>query len=143
MSRKHISFSALEAGDAVDEAHLASCGRCRQAYRILSFVRSRLQSMPQLNPPASFASRVAMLVRGNRVRPFVFDLQFAAKRLVPVFAVLVMSTSFLLYQFSSQSIQSLNSEATVEELFEEAALEEAVNSLREFPEEGFLFDESE
>lgn len=143
MSRRHISFSALEVGDALDEAHLASCERCRRAYRILNFLRSRLQSVPQLNPPTSFASRVAIMGRGNRAGPFVFDLQFAAKRLTPVFAVLVMFTSFLLFQLSSQSIQSLNSENAVEGLFEEAVLEKAVNSLKEFQEEGFLFDESE
>ncbi len=142
MGKKHISFSRLEAGDVVDKAHLDSCARCRQAYRVLRFLLTQLRSAPELIPPASFASRVAMMAEGARRLPFAVALQYAAKRLIPVFAVLLMSTSFLLYQLSQQS-PNLTSDASAEILFEEATLEEAVNSLRRFSEEEFLIDESE
>ncbi len=143
MSPKHISFSRLEPGDIVDQAHLDSCGRCRQAYRVLRFLRTQLGSAPELVPPASFASTVAMMAEGPRRLPFTLALQFAAKRLIPVFAVLVMSTGFLLYQMSQQALPNLNSDTSAEILSEEVTLEEAVNSLRRFSEEGFLIDESE
>ncbi len=143
MGKKHISFSRMEAGDVVDKAHLDSCARCRQAYRVLRFLLTQLRSAPELIPPASFASRVAMMAEGARRLPFAVALQYAAKRLIPVFAVLLMSTSFLLYQLSQQSLSNLTSDASAEILFEEATLEEAVNSLRRFSEEGFLIDESE
>ena len=143
MSPKHISFSRLEAGDAVDQAHLDSCGRCRQAYRVLRFLRTQLRAAPELTPTASFASRVAMMAEGARRLSFALALQYAAKRLIPVFAVLVMSTSFLLYQLSRQPLPNLNSDISTEILSEEVTLEEAVNSLRRFSEEGFLIDESD
>ena len=54
-----------------------------------------------------------------------------------------MSTSFLLYQLSQQSPSNLNSDVSTEILSEEVTLEEAVNSLRRFSEEGFLSDESD
>ena len=143
MSSRHISFSRLEAGDAVDQVHLDSCGRCRQAHRVLCFLRTQLLAAPELTPPASFASRVAMIAEGARRLPFALALQYAAKRLIPVFAALVMSTSFLLYQLSQQSPSNLNSDVSTEILSEEVTLEEAVNSLRRFSEEGFLSDESD
>ena len=143
MSPKHISFSRSEAGDVVDQAHLDSCGRCRQAYRVLRFLRTQLRSAPELIPPASFASRVAMMAEGVGRIPFAVALQYAAKRLIPVFAVLVISTSFLLYQLSRPSLSNLNPDVSAELLSEEVTLEEAVNSLRRFSEEGFRIDESD
>ncbi len=84
-----------------------------------------------------------MMAEGAGRLPFTVALQYAAKRLIPVFAVLVMSTSFLLYQLSQEPLPSLNSDVSAELLSEEVTLEEAVNSLRRFSEEGFLIDESD
>ena len=84
-----------------------------------------------------------MMVEGTRRPPFALALQYAAKRLIPVFAALVMSASFLLYQLSQQSPSNLGSDGSAEILSEEVKLEEAVNSLRRFSEDGFLIDESD
>lgn len=131
MTDEHISFPDLEPGDQVDETHLKGCPECRRKWGLVRFLRAQIRSIPRLEPSPFFAARMAALIRDSG-SPFVLHLQWAARCLSPVFLILILATTFLLYQITLDG-SSFDPPMGVlfEEPQEEVSLDFVVNSLLE------------
>ncbi|MFQ5741168.1 MAG: hypothetical protein ACE5JX_19365 [Acidobacteriota bacterium] len=140
MSRKHISFSQWEPGDAIDEAHLSSCERCRRQWLLFNFLRFKTASAPRMDAPPFFPSRVARLARSNTV-PFWSLLERAARRWTPAFSALVLVAAVLLHQYSKPDPVNGYAEVLLEpELRGDLSLDEVIVSLQESLEEGNILE---
>ncbi|HET9753580.1 MAG TPA: zf-HC2 domain-containing protein [Myxococcales bacterium] len=70
---------ALSGEDRKDaEAHLAACAGCREERDLLASARELLLPLPDLEPRAGFAARVALSARDQRRSPFQSWLRWAA-----------------------------------------------------------------
>lgn len=137
-SERHICFEELEPGAVPDAGHLDSCPQCRrraEAYRLLRF---QIRHVPRLQPSPFFASRVVAHLSRSGPSPVLFLMQRVARRLTPVFLVLIAGVSFLVYQaLEVESGPSPYSEILVGEMAQqEVTLEHVVDLLSQLPEEG-------
>lgn len=98
MNEKHIVWEDWEPGDPVDEQHLAACEQCRRDHELALFLRFQARSAPTIEPPPFFAARVAKLAMADANAAFWRFLERAARQLIPVFALLLLATSFLIYR---------------------------------------------
>ncbi len=131
MNDKHFSWEDWEAGAPIDERHLEACPECRRTVEGLRFLKFQTDSAPRLEAPPFFAARVSRLATSQVGSPFWIFLETAARRLIPVFAALLLATTFLLYR-------SVGSTATDEDFLQvlvepheiEVSLDDAVVLLR-------------
>lgn len=93
----HIDFSRWEAGEPLDEAHLASCAECREEREAALFIRRQAARMPSIEAPPFFAPRVARLAFEQEARPLFTMVQLVARRLLPVFMALMLAVVSLAY----------------------------------------------
>ena len=100
MEDKHISVTDWEPGDPIDEEHLAACSLCRRQLEMVCFLRFQAENAPRIEPPPFFAARVARLVQSSAT-PFWGFVEGAARRLIPIFAALIMGATVLLYNYSA------------------------------------------
>ncbi|MDA2934995.1 hypothetical protein MYX82_11730 [Acidobacteria bacterium AH-259-D05] len=136
MAEEHIPFSQRDFDSTEDQSHVENCEMCRKRWSIFRFLGFQVKAAPQMDVPPFFAQRVTQLVRSTRL-PFAFFFQRAAQQLIPVFLVLVLATSFLLYtMIRPESTEELYSELFFDQaLQEDLSLDYVVDSLRELPEE--------
>lgn len=138
MSDHHIAFSELEEDEAIDSSHLAACEECRRKEKIFRFLRFQARAVPTMEPPPFFASRMVRLMQNERPY-FLLFLEQAARRLVVLFASLILLTSFLLYKVDQGARLDLQSEAFFQSPPEvPLSLEYVVNSLQQPVEEGIV-----
>ena len=96
MNEEHIRFENWEAGDPLDQEHLAQCQECQEMVEGLGFLKQAALSAPDTEVPPFFASRVAHLAVSAGTS-FWELLDRMAKRMVPLFASLVLVASFFLF----------------------------------------------
>lgn len=138
MSDRHIEFSKLEEDEAFDISHLAACSACQRKEKIFRFLRFQAERTPEFEPPLFFASRMARRVQTENPR-FVVLLEQMARRLVVLFATLIVITSVLLYKVDWETKLDLQSEVLFESPPEvPLSLEYVVNSLTQPAEEGIV-----
>lgn len=98
MNETHIAWEEWEPGDPVDEAHLAHCEQCRRDHELARFLHFQANSAPTIDVPPFFAARVANLATAEPAPPIWRFLERAARQLIPVFALFLLATSFLIYR---------------------------------------------
>ncbi|HSR68201.1 MAG TPA: hypothetical protein VLU25_09685 [Acidobacteriota bacterium] len=102
---QHIDFSQLEPHQRLDEAHLRDCAQCRADWEAYRLLRSQVEAAPRLDAPPFFAARVSHLAvsQGGASASYWWALQVAARRLLPLFASLVIAISAGLLWTESRS----------------------------------------
>lgn len=110
-NERHIDFSRWEAGEPLDEGHLANCAECRENHEAALFIRRQAVRMPSLQASPYFAPRVARLALEQEQRPLFAMVQSVARRLLPVFMMLMLLVVSLAYWRSgTATVQPLASE---------------------------------
>ena len=136
MTDKHIGFSDLDFEDTENHAHADDCGKCGQSLSVFRFLGFQVKNAPEMDIPPFFSKRVSQLARSTKTS-FAFSFQQAAKQLIPVFMVLLLATSGLLYFVAdTESATEQYSELFFDQPFEEdLSIDYVVDSLGELPEE--------
>lgn len=98
MKTTHIAWESWEPGDPLDEEHLAQCEQCQTDYALARFLHFQAVSAPTIEAPPFFAARVANLATAEIAAPIWRFVERAARQLIPVFALLLLATSFLIYR---------------------------------------------
>ncbi len=101
-AKRHIDFDEWEPGHPLDRAHLDQCPDCRRQWRLAQFLNHMATASPKIEPPPFFAARVAQLAVGS-TSTYWGLLEAAARRLIPVLAMIVLVISGSLYYLAVSS----------------------------------------
>jgi len=139
MPEEHIPFAELDFDEIPDQSHLNRCEECRKEWAVFRFLGFQVKSAPQIDPPPFFSQRLAHLAQTPEVS-FAFLFQRVAQQLIPVFLVLVLATSFLLYRQTEvePAMEYYSAVFFQEPVPEDISVEDVMDSLRELPEEELL-----
>lgn len=134
MAEEHIPFSESDFDNRLDQSHLNSCEECQKKWAVFRFLGFQVRSAPEMDPPPFFTQRVARLVQTPK-DSFAFLFQRVAQQLVPVFMVLVLATSVLLY-WQTEAEPAMEDYSAIffdQPVPEEFSVQDVVDSLREHP----------
>lgn len=139
MSKEHIPFQELEFEETPNPSHLKDCEECRKRWEIFAFLGFQVKSVPQMDPPPFFHQRVAQLAE-TPIVSFASLFQRVAQQLIPVFAAVVLATSFLLYSLTETepAMEDYVAIFFEEPVVEDFSVEDVVDYLGELPEEGLI-----
>ena len=139
MTEEHVEFSDLDFENTENPAHADRCEECGKKGSVFRFLGFQVKNAPEMDIPPFFSKRVSQLVRSTKVS-FVCSFQQVARQLIPVFMVLLLATSGLLYFVAdTDSVTEQYSELFLDQPFEEdLSIDNVVDSLGELPEEESL-----
>jgi hypothetical protein len=136
MTEEHIGFSDLDFEDTENPAHADRCEECGNSLSVFRFLGFQVKNAPEMDIPPFFAKRFSQPVRSTK-GSFVCSFQQVSKQLIPVFMVLLLATSGLLYfVVDTDPATEQYSELFFDQpLEEDLSIDYVVNSLGELPEE--------
>ncbi len=93
--KRHIDWEMVGSEDQLDRSHLEECPECQKKYRLHMFLVRQARSARPVEPPPFFASKVARSIQ-QASQPMWFYFRWAAARLAPVLALLILATGLLI-----------------------------------------------
>ena len=93
--KPHIQWELIDSEDQIDQVHLGACPQCQKHYRVHEFLTRQARSARAVEPPPFFARKVARSLH-QASQPMWFYFRWAAARLAPVLALLILATGLLI-----------------------------------------------
>jgi len=85
----------IDSEDQIDRSHLGACPDCQKKYRWHRFLTRQARAARPVEPPPFFARKVARSLH-QASQPMWFYFRWAAARLAPVLALLILATGLLI-----------------------------------------------
>ncbi len=93
--KRHIDWEMVDSEDQLDRSHLEACPECQKKYHLHMFLVRQARSARPVEPPPFFARKVARSIH-QASQPMWFYFRWAAARLAPVLALLILATGLLI-----------------------------------------------
>lgn len=131
--KPHIDWENFDSEDQLNRSHLEACPECQKKYRLHTFLVRQARAARPIEPPPFFARKVARSIQ-QASQPMWFYFRWAAARVAPVLALLILATGLLIVNV----IREPDLPETVildDAVASEVSFENMINSLHKVPAE--------